>query len=303
MSKLKKFELNKNSKIAFTIIGLIALMLLAITLSAFSVLLFVYAIVLAVAWKSAMAFCMLFGASTLALGFFIVSADTFNRLVKTYRQKYGKSEANDGKTPSVKAEKKPKSQKIVTVKGKKIDIKKFVTAFNIACVFLVSGTIFVASSALLHGIEREQWVLASASYMAENGYYSHATTLDISFAAQTQNTVINKIEIDLKVKNAVVIYVADNTDTIRVTGYKKYKEQMSFSKVANGNDTVVSVGTTNLGHTLNIVETPSPMLNRSIDKMLFFMFDENEAEKQLRIYIPQALKDSVEITGNHIVAK
>jgi len=233
---------------------------------------FIYTIVLTVALKSAMAFLLAFAITMISIGFGLLLLHGFFVYKKYYADK------KSGIVPQ-------KPQKSKDDKT----FKDFLTLQNVSLVILLLGAVFAIISALLGALNRDKWVNAISPYMEKNGYYSDVEYREYRYIS-TEADGVNGIIVDLDGKQAVVIYTEDaqRQGFIIVGGYDKYENQIQISKNAR---------------ILTITEGENPRLDGALEKMLFFMFDENEIEKQVKIYIPLSMKDIVKITGDYIEAK
>ncbi|MBR4800183.1 MAG: hypothetical protein IK048_00680 [Clostridia bacterium] len=245
----------------------VLLMTLAVVFLLGGLLFFMYSIILVAALKSAMVFLLVFAASMICVGFGLLSLNGFFAYGKYYKKRMDKSYV-----PPQKEEK---------------TLKDYITPQNVALVVLLVGAICAISSAALGCMNRDKWVQTLSTYMEQNDYYADVKYREVRF--QTTDD-INAIVVELDVKNAVIIYTedADKQGFITVDGYEKYKNQLSLT-VKN--------------RTLTVTEGERPSLDGAKEKLLFFMFDENEIENQIRIYIPKELENSIDIEGEYILAK
>ena len=233
---------------------------------------FAYSVALTVALKSAMAFLIVFATSLISLGFGLLLLHGFFVYKKYYEQK--KNNLTPAKAPKAQTEK---------------TFKDFLTVQNLALVFLLVGAACAIVSAALGAINREKWVKTVSPYMQQNGYYADVEYREYRYAT-SQTDGVQQIHVDLDGKQAVVIYTEDaqRQDFVFVCGYEKYVSQLKVSKN---------------GDTLTIAEGERPSLDGALEKMLFFMFDENKIENQVKIYVPKVLKDTIQIDGEYIVAQ
>lgn len=260
-----KLTANDIMRRVFLHIPFVLLVALALALIGGGLLLIVYAITLITATSSGMMFNVLFGAGTLAIGFGLLSIEGFIK----YRAYYNEKE------------------KFIS-RPAKTEIKKSLFSFSNICLYvLIIGSIFVIVSAFLGSINPDKWVSERSGYMLENGYYEETKVYEVKFDT-TDNYQINEIVIDLDQKNVAVFYVDDVFVTVK--GYQKFAGAIETS--LNKSDGVIT-----------ITDGDSPAEDNTLNKMLFFLFDDNEAEAQIRLYIPLSLKDSIEIKGDYVVAK
>lgn len=247
----------------------------------------------------------------MAFGAGLYAADGFKNYLAKYRKKFNNPDclndgrdceisygaANGGSSDGVKNGGKDKKNNLSA--GSK---KKILTLANAAFAVLLCGAILAIVSMPLGSIEGESWLKAREGYMTENGYFNETVKTEFEYPvlieafAQTSldddapditPAKINKIVLDLFNKNAVVIY-DENALNIKVKCYLNYENQITAEIIDNA---------------LFLTETPSPRLNRPKDKMLFFLFEDNEIDRQIKITVPARYKDAVEIIGAHIIAK
>lgn len=260
-----KLTANDILRRVFLHIPFVLLVALALVLIGGGLLLIVYAITLITATSSGMMFNVLFGAGALAIGFGLLSIEGFIK----YRAYYNEKE------------------KFIS-RPAKTEIKKSPFSFSNICLYvLIIGSLFVIVSAFLGSINPDKWVSERSGYMLENGYYEETKTYEVKFDT-TDTYQINKIVIDLDQKNVAVFYVDDVFITVK--GYQKFAGAIETS--LNKSDGVIT-----------ITDGDSPAEDNALNKMLFFLFDDNEAEAQIRLYIPSSLKDSIEIKGDYVIAK
>ena len=232
---------------------------------------FMYSIIIVVALKSPMAFLIVFALSLICIGFGLLSLHGFFVYKKYYdSKKYGTN------SPSLST-----SQKTDKT------FKDYLTVQNISLVVLLVGAICAVASAALGAMNREKWVQATSDYLQQNGYYADVNYRETRYQLSAG---INHIVVDLNEKNAVVIYTENQAKQsfVIVNGYEKYVGQISL---------------TNSNGTLTVKEGQRPSLNGALEKLLFFMFDENKIEEQIKIYIPLSQKDVIQIDGEYIVAQ
>lgn len=260
-----KLTANDILRRVFLHIPFVLLVALALVLIGGGLLLIVYAITLITATSSGMMFNVLFGAGALAIGFGLLSIEGFIK----YRAYYNEKE------------------KFIS-RPAKTEIKKSPFSFSNICLYvLIIGSLFVIVSAFLGSINPDKWVSERSGYMLENGYYEETKTYEVKFDT-TDTYQINKIVIDLDQKNVAVFYVDDVFITVK--GYQKFAGAIETS--LNKSDGIIT-----------ITDGDSPAEDNALNKMLFFLFDDNEAEAQIRLYIPSSLKDNIEIKGDYVIAK
>lgn len=237
-------------------------------------LLCMYSIIIAVAWKSAMAYLIIAGGGALCIAAALGLIVAFKKYHKFYEKKMGLYQAP---APATK-----------TYKEKKL--KDYFTLSNCALAIALLGSVLTVVSAFLGAIERQSWVDAKADYMQSNGYYADIRTMSLDYPVDgITGTAIEKININLTNKNAVVIYKTKKSGFISIEGYETYVNQIACSYNFNTGE-------------ISIAENEKPNLDGALEKLLFFVFDEYAAEGQIRIYIPSDYKDIITINGEHIVA-
>lgn len=238
-------------------------------------LLSMYSIIIAVAWKSAMAYLIIAGGGALCIAAALGLIVAFKKYHKFYEKKMGLYQAP---APATK-----------TYKEKKL--KDYLTLSNCALAIALLGSVLTVVSAFLGAIERQSWVDAKADYMQSNGYYADISTISLNYPADGMEggKAIEKININLTNKNAVVIYRAKTSGFISIDGYETYVNQIACSYNSNTGE-------------ISIAENAKPKLDGALEKLLFFVFDEYALEGQIRIYIPSEYKDIITINGEHIVA-
>ncbi len=264
----KNLTFKEKTILALRVIPFVFISLGAIAFLGGGALAFIYSIATYVAFKSAMVFVILFGCAFLFVGIGLLFVETF----KNYKKHF------DHKLKDEIIEEQHKT--VITKK------KAFVTFQNICFGIMIVGAIFVIVSAGLGVTSVDNWKNATASFYSQNGYYPETKSYEIAYDSTNPDRSIENIVLDLKTKNVVIIYTEDYLLTVK--GYETYPSQIA---VAYG------------GGTVRIWENPAPSADSALKRMLGFMFDENEAEAQIRVYIPYDIKDRVTITGEYVIAK
>lgn len=251
------------------------LMTLVVLLFLGGLLFLMYSVILVVALKSAMVFLLTFAASGILIGAGLLSLNGFFAYGKYYDKKTTKQLVS-AKT----AKQKPANEK---------SFKDYFTLQNVALGVLLIAAVCAVISAALGAMQREKWVQTISAYMEKNNYYSDIEYREYRYPLGGE-TDVNGIIVDLNDKNAVVVYTSedDKQGFIVINGYEKYKNQITLSKS---------------GRVLTVSEGEQPSLDGAMEKLLFFMFDENKIESQIKIYIPEDMKDAVSVEGEYIVAK
>ncbi|MCQ2602800.1 MAG: hypothetical protein MJ193_02605, partial [Clostridia bacterium] len=216
----------------------------------------IYSFVAVSAVHSAMIFLILFGGGVLIVGIGLGAIEFFRIYLVWYNQK----------------------EKFIKP-APKTEVKKNPFSFaNICFYIMLVGSVLAIISAALGSIKAENWIAARESYMAENGYYAESHLMNITY--DIENHEINTINIDVDKKKVVIIYSSKNDGFVKINGYLKYENQISSACGSNA---------------VSVNELPSPRLNRTKDKMLFFLFVDNEAEAQIQITIPEYYRDKITI--------
>lgn len=260
----KSFE---NFKKMMSYMPFVLFMTFAVIFLSAGVVAFIYTIVTFVAFKSSMVFVILFGCTFLLVGIGLALVDGFVSYKKRFDKKNAPQEEQVQKT---------------TVAKKKFSIKFQTICFGI----MVIGAIFVIVSAGLGVTSADNWIDETKGFLADNGYYEKTKSFEISYDSMNPDRPIDKIVFDLDTKNVVIIFTDD--DIVTVKGYETFPAQ---------------IGVTYGGGTIKVWDNPSPKKNGTPEKMLAFMFEENEAELQIRVYVPRTLKDKVEFVGEYILAQ
>ena len=247
------------------------LMTLAVVLFLGALLFLMYSIVTVTAFKSAMVFFIVFAASGICTGLGLLSLHGFFAYGKYYKKHKG---------TLVSAPKTATAEKT---------FKDYITLQNVALIILLVATVFAIVSAALGCINRDKWVQATSPYMEKVGYNADVNYREYRYSVGDAEDA-NKLVINLKDKNAVVIYTdeASKQGFVTICGYDKYKNEIVIQRN---------------GRTLTLTEGEQPCLDGATEKLLFFLFQENEIEKQIKIYIPASLKYSFVIEGEYVKAK
>lgn len=287
---MERISTQKNSFLKRLLINIPFVLIVALDAICFfaGVVAIFYCVVTGVAFKSAMISLILLGAGFILLGAGLGLIIGFKRYYAFYDKKMGWVYPNR-KQPEEKTsvqEKKP--------------LKAYFTLSNVALAFLLVGAIFTVVSAALGSISRDKWVEAVGPYRESHGYLKDVERVELAFSVEDAGThayTLQEIDVDLLSKQAVIIFTddKDKLGLLTVEAYVSYKGQLSF---ANDKQPITY---------FTVKETPPPVSSTSaIDKLLFFADDVLKSvpsEKQIKIYLPLALKDKVIIDGEHIVAK
>lgn len=228
---------------------------------------FIYSVVTYIAFESPMVFLILFGCFVLFTGIGILLIDCFIRYKKKFDDKYN---------PSDTEENEPTTTTIV-------EKKKFTLDFQTICYgVMILGAVFVLISAVLGSISPDNWRTKIGEYCNSKGYNNMAKVHELTYRQS-----VEKIVLDLDDKNVVVIYT--DQDFVMVKGYETFPGQITSIYG---------------GGTIKISDNNAPSIEGdTIANMLFFLFEENEAEAQIRLHIPISQKDNIEIVGDYVVAQ
>ena len=287
---MKRISTQKNSFLKRLLINIPFVLIVTLTAACFfggAVLVF-YCFVTAAAFHSAMISLILIGAGLILIGAGLGLILAFKRYYVFYDKQMG-WEYPDRKPP----------EDVTTVDGKK-PLKAYFSLSNIALAFLLFGAIFTIVSAALGCISRDKWVSAIRPYREDHGYFGDVQKIALSFSvedASAHDYTLEEIDVDLISKQVIVIFTddSDKLGLLTVEAYISYKDQLTF---ANDSPPITR---------FSISETPAPETpETTLDKLLFFAEDvlrSVPSEKQVRIYLPLALKDKVQINGDYILAK
>lgn len=261
----KAKTLSRKSFIVTTILLSIALALL----TAVFLLFFCYAIVMTVATLSAMIFLILFG---LSLHFLALAMLCFFG-ISTVRTKHGLA-------PLLSKEKRQIKNKGTLLDSSKKNPAPHTVFQVVGLAIFALGVISVVISAGLGAISKDGWTRELSYYRQSRGYHATTKRLVLNFVENPN------LKIELTSKNAVVIFDDDITKT-RLEFYDEFEKQVNITQSEN---------------TMILTESKAPQLNRTLDKMLFFIFEPSKNVQQIKIYIPASLKDTISIEGDYILA-
>lgn len=263
MNNLKELRSDEKYINVMSYIGLSLFIIFALGF----ILFFIYGIASAIAFKPLVPI-VIFGVSIICAGISLACFGYF------YDKKIKKEKPVETTT---------KTEKVTTWSV----VKDFIKFTNVALILVILGAVLMFTSIAYGSLKKPSWRIAADDFKAANGYYtSKETTTWENYIACTD---IKVIEIDLTQKNAVVIYGGNDT-WVAFKGYSSFEDQI---KINNGQD----VGTRIL------VDKDSPRKHVALDNMFWFIFEDNKYEAQIRIYIPDAYKDTIQIKGKYIVAR
>lgn len=271
-----KSFLNKTAKVLLPVAAALCYGVFGVT--------FVYAAVLAAAWKSAMAFFLAAAIAFIAAGLAVFATVAACRLT--------------GRVPEEQPEKEGVSPSPAQ------SAKRFLLK-NGGYIPLVLAVICVVAVAALGGIDSESWVKERAAYCASVGYLAETQTRTAGFQREyyvlddesteedeSERVVITAIEIDAAGRTAVVRYADTDGDLITVETRILYENEYTIA-VRDGN-------------TLTVTHNAAPPIESVTDKMLAPMFKPSSYEKQFVVTVPPAYRDCIEIKvtdGEVIYAK
>ncbi len=294
---MKHINTEKNSFVKRFLIN-VPFVLMAVLMAALfggSALLIFYSIVTAVAFNSAMIYLIVAGAAAILLGAGLGLIILFKKYYAFYNKKMGWNSENKDKNKETK-------QKTVTYEDKSAVtfIKKHLTLSNVSIAILALGSVFAIISAALGSIDRANWVNEVGGYRQNKGYYadvryeivSSFSTSDDLFIDINGNTSILKAVDTINIvlpedgsrnKEIVVVYTKDpaRENVISIEGYRKFDGDFNCSR--KGNVATVDIGT-------------APPIGDTLDKLLFFVFNDYHVEKQILIYVPDYYRDKLEIS-------
>lgn len=275
---MKRIATQKNSVPKRILINIPFVLIVAAIIACFGggALMLFYSVVCAIAFKSAMIYLIVAGASAIllsaGLGFIVL----YKKYYSFYNKKMGWiiQGKDDAQTVTETTQK---------------SFKDYLTLPNFSLAILAIGAIFTIISAVLGCTDRSQWVASISSFREYNGYYSDIQNPQIQYPINAGDKDIDKIKIDLIDKIAVVLYTddAEKQGFVIVNAYTKFENHLVTARSKDG--------------VVTITENPSPKRNETLDRLLFFVFDDFSVEKQVLIYIPKAYKDDITIEGENVI--
>ncbi len=232
------------------------------------ILFFIYGIASAIAF-TALVPIVVFGISIICGGIALACFSYF------YDKKIKKEKPKDNIT---------KTEKVTTWSV----VKEYITIANAALLLVIVGAILMFTSIGYGSLKKPSWKIASDDFKAANGYYTSKDTTD--YESYLTCSDVNSIDISLTHKNAVVIY-SDHETWISFKGHILYEGEIYAKADPN-----------NLGNIL-LRDNESPRKHEALDNIFWFIFKDSKREAQVRIYIPTAYKDIIQIKGDYILAK
>lgn len=288
---MKRIATQKNGFWKRVLINIPFILLIALMIGCFGggLLLCFYSIVTVIAFNSAMIYLIVAGAGAILIGIGLCLIKAYRRYFAFYNKKMG--------WKYVETQNKPEKTVTYTDKSFAKSLKKYLTVTNVGIAILALGSVFTIISAALGSIDRANWVSAIGGFKEERGYYTDVRNEPVAFSIEgstANQNKINAIEIlqsssDGRRKEIYVVYtkLPQRQGRIEIKGYKKFEGDFGVSrKSAVGGDTV----------TVGVGEAPT--LTEPLDKLLFFVFDDYIAEKQIYIYIPEIEKDNINIIAD-----
>lgn len=289
---MKRIPTQENSIGKRILINIPFVLIVAFIIAAFGggALLLFYSFVSLAAFNSAMIFLILFGAAAILVGAGLALIVAYKKYYAFYNKKMGWKFV----------EEENKRERTVTDMNNDT-IKKLFTLPNISLAFLALGSLFAIISAALGCINRQNWVDAIGGFKENLGYYA-----DVKYVSNLQYPIngfeqdaapINKIVVDdssvtyePRKKEIVIIYTEEDNFTpyIYISGYQKFDGDFEVYRAKDG--------------TLTIHVSDVPKRDQTIEKLLFFVFNDYTVEKQIIIKIPSTHRDLIEIpTGAMIL--
>ena len=283
MAFMKRIPTPKNGfwKKAAMNIPFVLLIALMIAFFGGGLLLMFYSIVSVIAFNSAMIYLIVAGAGAILVGLGLCLITAYQKYFVFYSKKMGRKYIADDK----------KREKTVTYTNKPAaaTIKKYLTVTNVGLAILALGSIFAIISAALGSIDRANWVDAIGGFKDEHGYFAdiQPAAASLSTDQKTINVSIRQPESNNRKKKVIVIYTKtkDRQHFVSAESYIRFHDDVKYSKTIDGtNDTLI----------VDIGEPPE--VSDSLGKLLFFVFNDYNAERQIRVYIPYNLRDSENIS-------
>lgn len=300
---MKRIATQKNSFGKRLLINIPFVLLVALMIAFFGggALLLFYAFVCVAAFKSAMIFLILFGSAAILVGAGLALVTAFKKYYAFYNKKMGwtfadtKHSKGDCQTP-LKTASSP--QKTVTENNSTAArIKKFCTLPNISLVLLAFGSVLAIISAALGCINRENWVEAIGGFKENLGYYADVNYAHTEYYINSDGAQpIGKITVDRskvtdpnRKKTVTVIYTEEKNFTpyIAVDGYQKFDGDFKVLRSADG--------------TLKISIGNAPKKSKTIERLLFFVFNDYSTEKQIVIRVPSEYRHTIDVSECDIV--
>lgn len=266
-------------------------------------LLFFYSWVSVAAFNSAMIYLIVAGASAICIGLGLILIPVYQKYYAFYNKKMGwKFVSPDGGDAydyeSLKANKTVTYDDNKNMRARdyiKKYLTKYLTVSNVAIGILAIGSIFAIISAALGCIDRSNWVQDIGSYREKRGYYTDVRNEPIRFfidgeqmngQKKVSQITINQSENYARQKEIIVIYslVQDRQGFVEISGYKKFENDFSASRRTEAS-----------GDTITVSISDAPKLDSSLDKLLFFIFDDYAVEKQIFVYIPYSERENITV--------
>lgn len=246
-----------------------------------------YSFVTVAAFKSAMVYLIVAGAAAILIGIGLGLIILFKKYYAFYNKKMG-----------WKFEKEP--QKTVTGDSTPL-VKRIFTVSNASLAALALGAILAIISAALGSIERDNWVDAFADFRNERGFYADVKYVaphyiiddlndDSYVAVNTVEVDFSKLDTDARRKKVVVEYTEEEKyrGFVWISGIVRFDGELTVFSPSNG-AIKVSVG-------------PPPKIEpTAINKLLFFMLNDYNYERQIVIRIPIEYKDKIDVVVHDVV--
>lgn len=283
MLVMKRIPTQENGfwKRVFINIPFILLVALMIAFFGGGLLLVFYSIVSVVAFNSAMIYLIVAGAGCILIGLGLLLITAYKKYFEFYNKKMGWKYVEDESKP----------QRTVTYANKTAlqTVKKYLTVANVGLGILALGSLFAIISAGLGCIDRENWVEAIGGFREERGYYTDIRNESVSFSdsSVTEIQIVQSASDDRR-KEIIVIYtnLSARQGRVEVAGYKKFDGDFNVS--FKDPTVTVSVG-------------EAPKRTQPLERLLFFVFDDYVAEKQINVYIPYSRYGEVTVSQTNRV--
>ncbi|MCM1306289.1 MAG: hypothetical protein NC037_00780 [Bacteroides sp.] len=241
-----------------------------------------YSVVSVIAFKSAMIYLIVAGASAILIGIGLSLISAYKKYFAFYGKKIGGKYVDNDQ----------KKEKTVTYADKPVSeiFKKYFTVTNIGIAILALGSVFAIISAALGSIDRANWVSAIGGFKEERGYYTDIKKVDTPTILVNQNTVnisIVQPESNTRKKLLIVIYTKNDyrQSGVTVEGYTRFYDDMNISRSTDG---------TNENVIVNVGEPPE--VKDALGKLLFFMFNDYNAERRIYVYIPYYMRNDGKVS-------
>lgn len=288
---MHKITADKNSFGKKLLMNIPFILLIALMIAGFGggLLLLFYSIVSLVAFKSAMIFLIVAGAAAILCGIGLGLILAYKKYYAFYTKKMGwEIVEKNNNTAKIKTSDSSNEKPL---------IKRLLTIPNIALALLALGSIFAIISAALGCINRDNWVAAIGDYRISKGYYADIKDEPLEYLINDTSNgkqPIDKVIVDLtnnefRNKQIVVVYTKEKSFTpkIKISGLKKFDSDYKVFPSKDG--------------TITITIGEAPKRDSALDKLLFFVFNDYNIERQIIITIPEDYKDKIKVDYYDII--